>query len=324
MGDVAMTAPIVEAACRANPDVKFDFLSVPFHQPFFPSLPNLNFIGTNIRKEKNGLSALWKLFRQLKKNDYDLVLDLHNVLRTKVIRNLFSLSGVPSFKINKGRREKKLLTSGKSHEQLRPMTQRYADVFRAAGLSLPNSRIVRPAEPLPPQCSVSKADGELWIGVSPFAQHKGKMYPADRMRKVLKLLSANPNVRIFVFGGGESEKNQANLLIEGLDNCHNVIGLMKLADEMALMSNLDVMLSMDSSAMHLCSLYGVRVVSIWGATHPFAGFLGYHQDSADVVQRDDLDCRPCSVFGNKPCRFNDYRCFDIDPSVVVNRILASL
>jgi ADP-heptose:LPS heptosyltransferase len=92
-------------------------------------------------------------------------------------------------------------------------------------------------------------------------------------------------------------------------------------EELALMSHLDVMVSMDSGNMHLASLVNTPVVSIWGATHPLAGFLGWNQSEKNVVQTD-MPCRPCSVYGNKPCMRNDYACLNqITPESVVQRIL---
>ena len=77
--------------------------------------------------------------------------------------------------------------------------------------------------------------------------------------------------------------------------------------ELALMSHLDVMVSMDSGNMHLASLINTPVVTIWGATHPLAGFMGWNQSEENAVQVD-LPCRPCSVYGNKPCSRKDYAC----------------
>lgn len=361
MGDVAMTAPLVAQLCLANPDVHFDFLTTPFFAPFFESLPNLTVVGTNIRKEKHGLLALWRLFISLKNSTfapkpnsangsecaietqaikgYDMVLDLHNVLRTQILRTLLWFTGAKVLTLDKGRSEKRALVkeSNSSKKQLKLTTERYADVMRRSGLSLPNGLRFRDRMPLPSalfdalpdlkSCSgahiVQKPLAERWIGISPYAQHKGKMYPAERMRQVMESLLEAPDVRLFVFGGGKAEKEAALQMTQGLPShrVHLVIGVMTLADEMALMSNLDAMVSMDSSAMHICSLFGVRVVSVWGATHPYAGFLGYGQKEADVVQRTDLKCRPCSIFGNKPCKFGDYRCFDIAPSSIAEVVL---
>ncbi len=86
------------------------------------------------------------------------------------------------------------------------------------------------------------------------------------------------------------------------------------------MRGLRVMLTMDSGNMHLASLVGTRVVSIWGATHPFAGFLGFGQSEDDCIQRD-LPCRPCSIYGNKACKFGDYRCMDIAPEEIVGKLM---
>ena len=89
------------------------------------------------------------------------------------------------------------------------------------------------------------------------------------------------------------------------------------------MSHLDVMISMDSSNMHLASLTDTPVVSIWGATHPFAGFLGWNQKAEDCVQLD-LPCRPCSVYGNKPCFRGDYACLNgISSEEILNKLLKS-
>ena len=77
---------------------------------------------------------------------------------------------------------------------------------------------------------------------------------------------------------------------------------------------------MDSSNMHIASMVGIPVVSIWGATHPYAGFMGWKQNESNAIQVD-LPCRPCSIFGNKPCFRNDYACLQsITPKMIVEHI----
>ncbi|MCQ2228449.1 MAG: glycosyltransferase family 9 protein [Bacteroidales bacterium] len=319
MGDVAMTSPVVSAACRKYKDVQFDVLSEPFFEPFFETHENLHFIGTNIRKSGEGVRGLWKLYRKLAQNHYDVVIDLHNVLRTKILRTfMHRLSGIDTFVVDKGRQEKRQLTedNGKDKKQLKHTILRYCDVFAKAGLPVELDGTYRDKES---SSLVNRDNNELLIGVSPFAQHMGKIYPTDKMKTVVELL-AEKGARVLVFGGGEKEKAVAEAWEKEIKGCSSVIGKASLKEEMALMSNLDCMISMDSSAMHLCSLYGVRVVSVWGATHPYAGFLGYGQKMEDVVSRD-LPCRPCSIYGNKACKFGDYRCFDIEPQVIVDRVL---
>jgi ADP-heptose:LPS heptosyltransferase len=71
--------------------------------------------------------------------------------------------------------------------------------------------------------------------------------------------------------------------------------------------------------MHIASLVNTPVISIWGATSPLAGFLGWRQKEENCVQLP-LDCRPCSIFGNKPCRLGNYECMKIEPQMVVEKI----
>ena len=67
---------------------------------------------------------------------------------------------------------------------------------------------------------------------------------------------------------------------------------------------------------------GTPVVSIWGATHPYAGFMGWHQRMENAVQMD-LSCRPCSIFGNKPCFRGDYACMNLlDEATIIARVKA--
>ena len=98
----------------------------------------------------------------------------------------------------------------------------------------------------------------------------------------------------------------------------------KLQEEMAVMKKMSLMVTMDSANMHLASLVGLRCISIWGATHRYAGFLGYNQSEEDCVELP-LSCRPCSIYGNKPCKQGDYQCLNgIRPALLANNILNAL
>jgi ADP-heptose:LPS heptosyltransferase len=198
--------------------------------------------------------------------------------------------------INKGRKEKRALCQINTPKTpLKTTWQRYTEVFQKIKIK----NIVKPA-PIPyfPE-KVKK------VGISPFAQHKGKMYPLELMDKVVELLSAH--YEIYLFGGGKSEQEICEKWQSKYKNVYSLVGKYSLKEELAFISGLDVMLSMDSAGMHLASLCKVPCISIWGATHSYAGFVGFGQENNPQIQLD-LPCRPCSVFGNKPCRFGDYRC----------------
>ena len=331
LGDVAMVIPVVYSACRAYPETRFILITQKVASTLFMNPPtNLVVRGVDLHSTYKGVSGLRKLFRDLRKEfDIDAFADLHDVLRTKILRVFFRLSGIPVQHIQKGRRSKKQLTRlhGKRLRQLPTSHQRYHDVFRRLGFDFEEqfTSLFVNKLPLPSifsEITPPKQPSETWIAVAPFAKHRGKIYPPELMRQVVKILARRPNTRIFLFGGGGNEQL---ILRQWAEAFPNVLSMAEKRHgfhvELPMLSYMDVMLSMDSANMHLASLAGLTTVSIWGATHPFCGFLGWGQKLENCVQRDDLPCRPCSVYGKRPCRYGDYRCLrGITPTTVAARI----
>ena len=104
------------------------------------------------------------------------------------------------------------------------------------------------------------------------------------------------------------------------EGVESLAGRFGFEEELERIAALDVMVSMDSANMHFASCLGIPVVSIWGATHPCRGFYGWKQDPAWAVQKE-MDCRPCSTDGKKPCQKGDYPGLKgIEPIAVMERI----
>ena len=167
-------------------------------------------------------------------------------------------------------------------------------------------------------------DHKKWIGIAPFAQHQGKMYPLDLIEKVIDKLSASNNYKIMLFGGGAHEIKALNALEKRFENTISVAGKLKFKEELALISNLDGMLSMDSANGHLSAMQGVKTLTIWGVTHPFAGFVPFnqpqnHQILPNLEQYPNL---PCSIYGNKICEGYEDVMRSINPQMVVDKIVA--
>lgn len=326
LGDVAMTVPVIRLLLQQYPHLQVTFVSLPFHAPLFEGIERLHFIGASTKTQYKGLKGLWKLASHLKRDvHFDAVADLHNVLRTQIIRKFFL--GKPVAVIDKGRAEKKELTRPKN-KKLRPLKsgfQRYADVFEKLGFPIRLNK----------EGGLSRAtisygwlpgwkSGQRVIGIAPFARHAAKMYPLQKMEEVVKLLAADSRNQVVLFGSKNEASAMARLAAEN-NNVHNLAGTMRFGDELKAISSLQVMISMDSANMHLASLYGVPVVSVWGGTHPWLGFYGWGQDPANAVQTD-LPCRPSSVFGNKPCPVHgEAGCMgEITAAQIVARVEANL
>ncbi len=333
MGDVAMTAPVLEAFAERYPQYEIVMLTRAFYKPFFFRVPKLRIHNVDLAKYHRGSKGLWRLFHELRYSypfDFDLVIDLQDKIYSRLLRKFYRLAGVKTIHMEKGRDEKKALTRRKKKvmRQLPTSIDRYADAFRRAGFELPTPTALpeRPPRPAPQIHGIDyiRREGEKWLGIAPFAQHRGKVYPIVNIKRIIgRLIAEHPEYRIFIFGGGPAEKASAASLVEEYPAVTSAIGMLTLEQEMDLMANLDLMLSMDSSAMHMASLLGVRVVSVWGATHPYAGFLGLGQSPEDAVQLAELECRPCSVYGHKECWRGDYACMETLPWERVYNLLLS-
>ena len=322
LGDIAMSVPVVHDLAVQYPDLEITMLSREMARPLFEQLPeNVHFFGADLKKRHSCLYGLNHLMADIQIGDFDYVADFHDVLRSQYLRLNCRLSGQHVAKIDKGRKGKKALTRQKNKVFVQQATsfERYAKVLEQLGF------------PIKPQftkldysafCEKQKPANETWIGIAPFAKHEAKVYPLEKMEQVIKALSERENTTVFLFGGGEEEHKQIERLCKEYNHVQPAKSQQGLKGELALMGQLDVMLSMDSANMHLASLVGTRVVSVWGGTHPFAGFLGWNQKAEDCVQVD-LPCRPCSVYGNKPCLRGDYACLNgIAPEKVIGQITA--
>jgi len=324
MGDVAMTVPVLKELLANYPNLTLVVVSRKAFEPLFAGIPNIEFHPFEPKTTHKGLLGILRLFKELRSYKVTALTDLHENIRSNVLSRLFCFTGISIATLDKGRTEKKTLTRkiNKQVVALKDTTQRYADVFATLGFpfTLKNT-LTKQTEPLTSivlQLS-GKKGAQKWIGVSPFAQHSQKVYPLDKMGNVLTALAAEGH-RIFVFGGGQEEQKIAENWAITTKNITSVIGKLNLSEELSLISNLDVMLSMDSSGMHLASLKGIPVVSVWGATHPNAGFLGYGQSLSNCVQVD-LACRPCSVYGNIPCYRGDFACMNqLSESRIIQKI----
>ena len=320
LGDIAMTVPVVHDLAMQYPDLEITMLSREMARPLFDRMPsNVHFITADLNGRHKGLLGLCRLWRDAHLNDFDYIADFHDVLRTWWLRAEGCLHCKKIAKIDKGRQGKKALTRQKDKVLVQQATsfERYAKVLEQLGF------------PITPKftkldyfcfCEKEKTTNETWVGLAPSAKYNAKVYPSEKMEQVIKALNERENTTVFLFGGGTEEDQQIDNLCSKYEHVKPAKSQQGLKGELAMMGQLDVMLSMDSANMHLASLVGTRVVSIWGGTHPYAGFMGWNKKKSDCIQLD-LPCRPCSVYGNKPCLRGDYACMNgIMPEQIIEKL----
>ena len=321
-----MTVPVLSSFARSFPDNRISLLSNKRLESLFTGMPNnFDFIGVDLKSDYSGIGGIFRLFALLRKRDFRMVADFHGVVRSGILSVLFFITGVRVVSIRKGRIDRWRVTRRwqKRNLELKPIYCRYNNVLNRLGFSVKLNFQSVFGDEKGDFNRIKNFTGERgykrWIGIAPFAAHIGKIYPINMMERVVATLAELEDTVLYVFAyGAESEK------VEGWRNLSESVilvnGQLSMIEELILISHLNVMLAMDSSNSHLASLTGIPVVSVWGATHPSLGFLGYNQ-TLDNCAQSKIDCRPCSAFGKKPCIYNDYRCLsDISPKMIVDMV----
>lgn len=320
MGDVAMSVPVLRAFTKVYPEIKLTILTRQFFTPFFRDLDNVTVFSPNLKGKHKGVLGIYKLSKELKVLDINAVADLHNVLRTKILKAFFF--GIPFIQIDKGRAEKKALVLGENFTPLKTTHLRYVDVFRQLGFPIDISNPIFP-EKRKLSNTLKNLIGDRskpQIGIAPFAAYESKMYPLSAMKSVISELTKD--YTILLFGGGKKEIAQLNGIENMLGNVINVAGKLSLEEELDVISNLDVMLSMDSGNAHIAAMLGVKVITIWGVTHPYAGFGPFNQpkDYALLADRVQFPKIPTSIYGNKYPQGYKEAAGSIAPDTIITKI----
>ena len=326
MGDVAMTIPVILSLVAQYPQLQITVVSRKAFATLFERIPGISFYAAELKDRHKGLLGLWRLFRELNALQPEYLADLHNVLRTKIIRLYFRFTSLRVAALNKGRAEKRALTRSRNKDfrQLRTTHQRYAEVFASLGFPVTlTSETLLPTEPWPLSFKDHQPlTGVKCIGLAPFAAHSGKCYPEDRIKELIGLLEASSDYKVLLFGGGKEETMRLKSWESEFRNCKCVAGELTFSDELSLISNLDLMISMDSGNGHLAALFGVEVITVWGVTHPYAGFAPFRQPEEnwilpDLQQFPDI---PTSVYGNKVPTGYERVMETISPQTIYNRV----
>lgn len=337
MGDVALIVPVLRSLVSAHPNVEVTIVTRPRFAPFFQDLERVTVFPADVDHTYNGFFGIRDLFRALvRRGSYDIVIDLHDHIRTVMLRTLFKLFFTDVVVFDKGRKEKKAFArkTNKIAVPLPHTAERYRNAFEKAGL---------PFDFVPPPYFAFGEDvrsavtqwleikglqkKEAWVGVAPFAMHASKIWPLENYPELMERVLQKTDVKFFLFGGGEKEIRFFDSLQKKFpDACVVTAGQLKLRDEIALMKYLDMMVCVDSSNMHLSALAGVTTLSIWGGTHPDVGFAPFGNNNTLIqIAREELPCRPCSVYGRATCFIGGFPCLTkISPALIADQVLRTL
>ncbi len=325
LGEVVMCIPVIYSLAEQYPDLNIVVVTdVAFANLFIECPENITLVVVNWRNYHKGIIGFVRLLRMLSEYSITHVADLHHVFRSKILDCYYRMKKLPVCVIDKVRKERvePVRKDGKRIGAQKSNFQRYADVFAALGFPIKMSfnsllandegfevRRIFPIFELPTR----------FVGIAPFARNETQTYPLEQMEEVVKYLSER-RYWVFLFGAGHRESEILENWASKYTNCVALPGLLKLEQEVALMRQLDVIVTMDSVNMQMASLVDTPVVSIWGSTTPECGFAGWKQTEANVICRH-LPCQPCSVSGSKECPLQHFSCMNsIQPEAICEKV----
>ncbi len=321
-----MIVPVLQVFSKTYPEIKLTVLSRVFFKPLINDLPNITFLEADVYGKHKGIGLL-KLTREIKTLGIDAIADLHNVIRSTIITKYLGVRGIKTAIIDKGRAEKKALTKrdNKNFRQLKSTHQRYADVFSLLGLPIDLGEFISfPSKDFTPKVmELFGGTSKKLIGIAPFAAHKSKMYPLELMQKVITKLHSSQEYRILLFGRGNEEIKQLKELENKYSSVNSIAGILSFEEDLALISNLDIMVSMDSGNGHLAANFGIPTLILWGVTHPFAGFapIGQSTENNLLADRTRFPLIPTSIYGDEYPENYEEAIQTISPKKVLDKII---
>lgn len=310
LGDVAMTLPALYSAADDHPGDQFVLVTQYFMSRLVIQSPlNLTTIPFQLEQYGSplGLLRFTKKLHQLYPNA--IVVDLHHSLRTRSMGFILKTLGHRLISIEKPYEERKKLLETRVEQRVDPelylprMTDLYFLTLKRAGLNmLSKGRLVTGRTNCPRR---------ITIGIAPNAHYRGKMISREQVLQLIDGLSERfPDCDMILYGAAGAEARKNRELVQLRPNKVRLTAAEGLANEVEEIAQLDCMVSMDSANQHIAAMVGTPVISIWGATHPASGYIPFRTPLANCIGAE-LECRPCSIKGDKICHRGDYACLSL-------------
>ena len=303
IGDILLTFPVVEALGKKYANAEIHFLTKPAHASLLQLLP---------RKIKVHLlsDSLLHTARALREEHFDLVIDLHNNLRTLILQVFMR-----SFhwkRVNKLNIRKWLLTTFKWDTL--PNTHVIDRYAKAANVKVDfpvplNHSSHQHPFPLP-------TSYVAWVLGATF---ETKQFPLNKIKEVLPALNC-PVVLL----GGTKELEMANELLKAFPSVLSLVGKTSISEAALVLKEAKLVVTNDTGLMHLASFYNKPMVCLWGNTLPAFGMYPFNNDQIKHFEVKDLACRPCSKIGSHRCPKSHFNCMQQQDSTAISTEINAL
>ena len=302
IGDIVLTTPVLRCL-KKQLDVDLHFLT----KASFAGLLENNPYVDRVHSISKDLDKI--LVEQLKAEQFDQVIDLHNNLRTLRLKRALK---VPSKSFPKLNVEKWLLVTFKWRKM--PdlhIVDRYMETVKHLGVKNDGAGldyfIPKSAEVSLSRLPSSHASGYVALVIG--GQHATKMMPVKKLVELCEALKEP----VLLLGGPEDEDRGAQIAEAIGEKVYNACGKFKLDESASLLKQSSWVISHDTGLMHMAAAFKKRIVSVWGNTVPELGMYPYLPDpKSKIIQVPNLSCRPCSKIGYKKCPKGHFKCMDHD------------
>ncbi|MCB9246225.1 MAG: glycosyltransferase family 9 protein [Flavobacteriales bacterium] len=292
IGDIVLTTPVVRCLHIQRPDLELHYLTKPAFRSIVEPLEGIERVHL--------LDANWrKMVRSLRDEHFDLIVDLHNNMRS---HRLSLELRVPTRRFRKLNFKKWLLVQfGINRLPAIHIAERYLETVRILGIEYDRKGLdfVIPREttipiPLP----------DKFIALALGAQHATKKLPLDKLTELCSLMDAP----IVLLGGPEDHEIGETLEAE-FPHVVNLAGHCSLAQSALVCSKSRVLITHDTGMMHIGASLHVPILSVWGNTVPELGMYPLEpEEGSEIFQVSGLSCRPCSKIGFDSCPKGHFKC----------------
>lgn len=308
IGDIVLTTPILRGLKEQIENVEIHYLT----KKQFVSIVKDN---PRIDKIYSMDKHIDEIVPDLKNEDYDFIIDLHNNLRTKSLKSKLRK---PSKSFNKLNWKKWLLVKLKINRLPKiHIVERYFETVSSLNVKndhLPCEYFIAENDEVDVLNKLNVKPNEF-IAIAIGAQFKTKKMPKELLVKIISKLDVP-----VVLMGGEMDADFANELIETMPNSviQNACGGFSLSESASIVKQSKRLITNDTGMMHIASCFDVQISSVWGNTVPDLGMYPYYPKNREkftIHEVKGLSCRPCSKIGFQECPKTHFECMmkqDVD------------
>lgn len=318
IGDIVLSTPLLRVVRAKFPDGQLDYVTRKDYAELVKSNHNLNY--TYEFDASTGFEGLRQLKKRIKAERYDLIVDIHDSLRSKYLRSILGVNQVVA--VNKRIVERTMLVKLKKnmYKEIVSVADRYIESLKPLGigndkkgleLHIPDEVLFQVSGKI---AALKLNRFEKTIGLCPGARHFTKRWPAERYAELGIRLAKEHDAKVLVFGGpsdagvcsyvADSIQQQA-----GPERSTNFCNQLSLLETAAAMEFCDFLVTNDTGLMHIATAMHRKLVVLFGSTVKEFGFFPYTANGI-VLEREGLYCRPCSHIGRAQCPEGHFRCMN--------------